>query len=229
MTRIYIDIETAATTREDVIARVTADIRPPANYKKEESIKEWWATQGEAAKTEAISRTALTALHGSIIAIGYAVDDLEPHVITGAEPELISTFATMLNNDIETANSDIKNLMSEAFYDSATWIGHNIDGFDLRYIWQRCKILGIKLPFVLPLDRYPRGPFRYDTMTEWAGFGNRVKQRDLELAFGLERNDPLENGGADVHQALQEGRIKDVVTHCKEDIRLVREIYKRMR
>jgi len=222
---IYLDIETAATTREDIIARVTADIRPPANYKKEESIKEWWASQGEAAKQEAISKTALSGLWGHIVAIGFALNDGEPHVVTANdEASLIEGFEMMLRAEVESELGP----HGIGWEHRALWIGHNIEGFDLRYIWQRARIVGAQFSISLPVERQYAAR-RFDTMVEWAGWGNRVKQRDLELAFGLERNDPLENGGADVHQALQEGRIKDVVAHCREDIRLVREIYKRIR
>ena len=74
------------------------------------------------------------------------------------------------------------------------------------------------------MDRYPRGPYLFDTMKEWSGWGKYVKQTDLELAFGLTRTDPLARGGADVAAADAD----DVVAHCREDVRLLREIYRRM-
>lgn len=217
---IFLDIETAATTREDIIARVTADVRPPANYKNAEAINKWWAENGEAQRVEAVSKTALSGLWGSVIAIGYAVNDGEPHVITAdTEAGVLTGFEMMLSSEMHSIVS---------WEQRALWIGHNIEAFDLRYLWQRARITGADFTLRLPYQRYSSSQ-RYDTMLEWAGWGNRVKQTDLELAFGLERSDPLQHGGADVHQALQEGRLEDVVAHCKEDIRLVREIYKRMR
>jgi hypothetical protein len=222
---IYIDIETAATTREDIIARVTDDIGPPSNYGADAAAK-WWKEKGIAAKAKAVSETALSGLWGSIIAIGFAVDDGEPHVVTAdTEAALIEGFEMMLRSEVDTAHGTGSRM---AMWDSrACWVGHNIEAFDLRYIWQRSRITGAELTLPLPLRRQDSHR-RFDTMLEWAGWGNRVAQRDLELAFGLERNDPLERGGADVHQALQEGRLRDVVAHCKEDIRLVREIHRRL-
>jgi len=112
----------------------------------------------------------------------------------------------------------------------ALWIGHNVIDFDLRFIWQRALINNAHLPFALPIGKpsYGRGPYAYDTMREWAGFKGTVKQTDLELAFGLTRTDPLVNGGADVFTAYGEGRVEDVKAHCSEDVRLLRELYRRM-
>ena len=221
--KIYLDIETAATTREDIIARLTADIRPPSNYKSEEAISKWWRENGESARQDAISKTALNGLWGRIIAIGFAVEDGDPHVVTADdEAALIETFEMLLRAEMAQLGPH-----GQGWEHRAVWVGHNIEAFDLRYIWQRAKITGAAFSIPLPLDRM-RASNRFDTMLAWAGWGNRVKQRDLEMAFGLDRTDPLEHGGADVHQALQEGRLADVVAHCKEDIRLVRELHRRM-
>ena len=84
------------------------------------------------------------------------------------------------------------------------------------------EILVIKLPFKLPMDRYPKGPWVYDTMKEWSAWGKYVKQADLELAFGLTRNDTIT--GAQV--ATADDAV--IAHHCTEDVRLLREIYQRM-
>jgi uncharacterized protein YprB with RNaseH-like and TPR domain len=64
-------------------------------------------------------------------------------------------------------------------------------------------------------------------MKEWAGYGNRISQANLELALGIERADPL-SGGAEVFKAYQEGRIEDIKAHCKQDVENLRTIYRRM-
>lgn len=217
---IYLDIETRASSRAAVHARVTAAVKPPANYKKPETIAQWWAGEGDAAKAEAIARTALDGTWGEIICIGWAVDDGRVLVTTGgAESELIEAWAETLESYINELSAT-----SQSWDLRATWVGHNVQDFDLRFLWQRCVVSGIKLPFRLPLERYPKGPWLYDTMKEWSGFNKFVKQTDLELAFGLARTDPLERGGADVAGA----DMADVVAHCTEDVRLLREIHGRM-
>jgi len=214
--KVFIDIETCATSREDVRSLVAGEVRPPSNYKKQESIDAWFQTEGAKAREEAINKTALNGLWGEVIAIGLAIDDgkITVHYRRPDEPEaeLLRHFAGMIE-------------LRPSVHVSPTWIGHNIESFDLRFLWQRCVINGVRPPN-MPLERHSR--HRYDTMLEWGGYGNRVSQKDLELAFNLHRSDPLLFGGADVAQALAEGRVTDVIAHCAEDVRLVREIYRRM-
>ena len=219
MLRIFVDIETRPTSRMSVREAVTADIGPPGNYKSAEAIAKWWSENGEAKRADAIARTALDGTWGEIVCIGYAVNDRPVSVITAdTERDTLANFVRALTLECDA---------TPAWQMNACYIGHNVAAFDLRCIWQRSRIHGIELP-KWPLERYPKAPYVYDTMTEWAGFGGRISQHDLEAAFGLERTDPLENGGADVAAALDAGRLDDVVAHCAEDVRLLREIYRRM-
>lgn len=224
--RIYLDIETSATSRQDIRDRVVADVRPPANYKSADALMKWEVEKGAPEREEAIARTALNGTWGELLVIGFAVEDRPPIVLPreDTEHDLLDDWCDVLEAEVKSVPTG-----SRANWDlRATWIGHNVESFDLRFLWQRSRILGVKLPFLIPLDRYPKGPLRFDTMTEWAGYGGRIKQADLELSFGLTRTDPLANGGADVHKAFAEGRLDDVVAHCHEDVRLLREIHKRM-
>lgn len=219
MLRIFLDIETAPTSRPDIRERAAADVSPPGNYKSADAIAKWWAEQGDAKKADAIARTALDGTWGEIICIGLAVEDEPVQVIKGAdEGDTLRSFVDALTE----ACTEIA-----AWQKRACYVGHNVAAFDLRFIWQRSRIHGMRLPD-WPLERYPRGPYVYDTMTEWCGYGGRISQRDLELAFGLARTDPLTHGGADVAAALEAGRVDDVYAHCREDVRLLREIYRRM-
>lgn len=226
MIPIYFDMETIPTTRADIRARCVADVSPPGNYKKPESIAQWWASEGEAKKADAIARTALDGTWGEIICIGLAVDDGPVQVITRetTEADLLDSFGLLLSRHCtdRVASGSIWEPLS-------VWIGHNIIDFDLRFLWQRSKLCGHRFPFTLPIGRTDHnGPRVYDTMKEWAGYRDRVSQSDLELAFGIERIDPLPNGGADVFEAYSQGRIDDIVEHCRQDVTNLREIYRRM-
>ena len=220
--RIFLDIETRATELPAVLERVTDGVRTPANYKGPDTLAKWWAEQDEAQKAEAVHKTALDGTCGQIQCIGWAVDDSAIYVTTAegrSERELLIAWGSELSSVVEST------LLDPHQWDTrATWIGHNVQDFDIRFVWQRSRINGVKLPFRLPMDRYPRGPYLFDTMKEWSGWGKYVKQTDLELAFGLTRTDPLARGGADVAAADAD----DVVAHCREDVRLLREIYRRM-
>lgn len=225
---IYIDIETIPTSRKDVRESVSAGVSAPANYKKAETIAEWMATEGEAKRREAVAKTALDGTWGEVICIGMAIND-DPVIVLDRrsyeEEYLLRSFSEMLNGKCMLLCKS-----GELWQPETVWIGHNLIDFDLRFLWQRCKIIGVKLPFELPIGKpqYGRGPRIFDTMKEWAGYGNRVSQKNLELAFNIERSDPLLMGGADVFSAYEAGKIEDIKQHCAEDIRCLREIYRRM-
>lgn len=226
-TEIFVDIETIGTSRQDIIDRLAADVAPPANYKSEEAITKWWRESGDAKKLEAAAKTALDGTWGEVICIGFAINDGPVEVIGRAltEADLLNTWALTLQSQcVKTVRS------GDMWEPAARWIGHNLQDFDLRFLWQRSRITGVRLPFGIPIGKpsYGRGPYVYDTMKEWAGWGNRVKQKDLELAFNLSRIDPLEMGGADVGAAYKEGRLDDIKEHCQQDIINLRNIYRRM-
>jgi hypothetical protein len=214
---IYHDIETKASTNATLRKRLRESIQAPGNYKKPESIAEWMAANLDKETDALLAKTALDGTWGHIVCIGWAVDASNVQVTTGtSERDTLQQWATNLHAVAARSHGDMWNTR-------ATWVGHNCQDFDLRFIWQRCIVLGIKLPFRLPTGRYPNGPFLYDTMKEWSGFGKYVKQTDLETAFGIDRRDPLQSG-ADVATA----KIEDIVQHCMEDVRCLREIHQRM-
>lgn len=213
---IYLDLETLPTTNETMRQRISETIGPPANYKKPESIKAWMDENYENEFKIAVQRTALDGTWGHIACIGWAVDD-GPVIITQyqTEVETLEQWASHLASHIADRTGS-----GAQWWNRLTWVGHNIQDFDIRFLWQRSRVLGVKLGFPLPMERYPRNV--YDTMKEWSGFGKYVKQRDLEIAFGLERDDKIT--GADVSTADPE----TIAHHCSEDVMLVREIYRRM-
>ena len=219
---IFLDIETKPTSRKDIQERLIATVKYPTNYKSSEAIAKWWAENGEAQKAAAVGETALNGLWGEICCIGWAIED-GPVMVTLAITER-DTLSLWAKDFLEAMRGFLPDGGFPQWDSRATWIGHNVQDFDLKFLWQRLVVQNLHLGFRLPLDRYPRGPWLYDTMKEWAGYGKYVKQTDLELAFNLTRNDPLKNGGADIAAA----DITDICTHCSEDVRLLREIHKRM-
>ena len=239
---IYLDLETIPTQRPEVQEKIIGGIGPPSNYKSEEAITKWWKEKGETEKHEAIGKTALSGTFGEIIAIGFAVNDGPvavcrrqndiPAGMSSVTPEiqLLSGFNERLWQALKDIDQDDPEGDVMPYQNSlwATWVGHNIEDFDMRFLWQRSKVNDVKFRFPLPTGRYPKGPYIYDTMKEWGGWQGRVSQRDLELAFQLERKDPLAAGGAEVWERWQAGDIDGIVQHCEEDVRLLREIHRRM-
>ena len=81
---LVLDIETVGTSRQDVIDSIAASIKPPATYKKAESIEAWYKEQGPDAIAEEEAKTSLSGAFGQIVCIGYQLDEMEcPLVMHG--------------------------------------------------------------------------------------------------------------------------------------------------
>lgn len=109
----------------------------------------------------------------------------------------------------------------------STIVGHNIKEFDLRFLFQRAIINGVKPTFPLRTGSRYGGEFVFDTMTEWAGWGNRISLANLCKALDI----PVKTGditGATVWDAVKAGRIHDVAEYCMADVVATREVYKRL-
>ncbi|HDX1111684.1 TPA: ribonuclease H, partial [Pasteurella multocida] len=157
--KVYIDIETIPTQNKDFQEYVCENLKPPANYKNQETIDKWMAEN----KDEAVNKTSLDGAFGEIVVIGVAIDDQEPVLFyredwqaEDREIDILQRFNDYLR---EHAN---KSMTAPVF------IGHNIVNFDYRFIFQRSVINGVK-PY------YTQTKINtFDTMTEWAGYKGTV-------------------------------------------------------
>jgi hypothetical protein len=106
------------------------------------------------------------------------------------------------------------------------FIGQFIAGFDLKFIFHRAVILGVKPPFDLPFYGRHNSHF-YDTQEAWAGFKGRMSQDNLCKALGIEGK-PNDISGANVWDHVRDGDIKRVVEYNIDDVEKVRKIHKRL-
>lgn len=215
---IYFDIETIPTQSEHLKNHVQTNLTPPANYKKQETIDAWI----EENRDLAYRKTALNGGFGQIVCIGYAIND--------------NDVRTIYFDDWATSESDILktffNELIECYRPSADitphFIGHNIENFDLRFIYQRAIVLGIKPPSFLPLNsKSYNNMYIFDTMTEWAGKRNYVSLNEVCLSLGIPtKGDEID--GSKVWDFVQAGKLKRVAEYCADDVEKVRAIHKRM-
>jgi hypothetical protein len=210
-----IDIETIPTQRDDLAEFLTDDVTAPGQYKKPESIEKWMVEHGEQAKKELLQKTALNGLYGEIVTFGAVFEGL-PSVHQRQADESEHDFLWELNGDLGAI------LIGTA----VQWIGWNIGGFDLRFLWQRFIINGIQPKFTIPFDAKPWDKKYLDLMAYWCGFGKYAKLVDVCRVFGIEHHDDID--GSQVFQAWQEGRQDDIQTHCKADILRTAELHQRM-
>lgn len=216
---VFLDIETLPTERRDVMDELRANVKPPATYKKPESIAEWMKQEGDAAFDEAHRKTALDGAFGRVCVIGWAAGSGEVRSLhsTTDERSMLVQFAVEIDRAVD-------------FKFNTQVIGHNVLSFDLRFLLQRYIVNSVNPPFVLTRAVAAK-PWEtekvYDTMIQWAGVGGRISLQRLCLALDI----PSPKDGMDgskVFDAVKEGRITEVVDYCKRDVNTVREIYKRM-
>lgn len=219
MNHIILDIETIATQRDDVIDYIAASVKPPSTYKKPESIAEWHKEQGPAAIAEAVAKTGLDGAFGQVCVIGYDLHDTgEPDAVYGLdERDVLTQFNAALDS------------IPRAMHNATTVVGHNVSGFDLRFLWQRYVVNGIRPHAIINAAAQAKSwdVKIYDTMTQFAGYGNRISLDKLCLSLSIQSP----KGGMDgsmVNQAVKDGRLLEVVEYCKRDVKATREVYRRM-
>jgi predicted PolB exonuclease-like 3'-5' exonuclease len=214
MTNLFIDIETLPTDNQEFIDDVVSKISPPGNISKAETIAKWEEEKKPALIKEAIHKTGFDGGMGRICTIAWAFGDrdiqsVQVGQISDSEADILSAFAA----NVDAAPSLI-------------WIGHNITGFDLRYIWQRCKVHGVSIN--IPHNAKPWGHEVYDTMYEWAGTGTGRKSLDFVCrALGIKGKDGFD--GSMVWDAFQAGEYEKIAEYCRDDVRRVRDIYNKLK
>jgi hypothetical protein len=232
---IFIDIETVPAQDPDAIIMLRAEadeekllIKAPSNYKDEAKIKEYILAKQieiDTAFEERYRKTSFDGAYGQIACIGYAIDDEPAKSVWSAgwnqmEGDVLAAFYRILNDRINS-NSQMR----------PTFIGHNLIGFDLRFIHQRSVMLGIKPPSFIPFKAKPWDTTVFDTMIDWAGVGNRVSLAKLCKVFGLDAKGSEigeEIDGSKVWDFVKNGRIEDVATYCEGDVERTRQVYKRL-
>ena len=107
-------------------------------------------------------------------------------------------------------------------------VGHNIIGFDLPFIFQRCLINGLTVrPFVNLNDFNVRAVF--DTMHRWwLGARRNVSLDDIAWALGIESSKTAEVEGSKVFELYQAGRLTEIRQYNLNDVRVTRQVYERM-
>jgi len=221
---ITLDIETIGTEDADVIANIASTITPPGNISKAETIAAWEREKKPALIEEAVKKTSFDGTFGKIICIGWAFDD-EPAqaVCKHDECDVLNAFFDAMNTMASQNNkSGSINAIKPVF------VGHNVVAFDLRFLWQRCVINGIKPPSFIPFNAKPWDSVVADTMLLWSPERERRISLDkLCTALSVKTSkDGMD--GSNVWQAYKDGKIAEIAKYCADDVRAVRDCYRRM-
>lgn len=224
MTLLYLDVETLPDPKfkEDI------KVSPPGNMSKPETIEQWEKGEGkyagakEAAIEAEFRKFGLDGTKGQIFCIAWAFGD-----------KPVEVYSTQLVNEKTMLKQFVDNIRKNLYAtdgrpEPLKWIGHYITNFDLRFIWQRCVINGVKPSVNIPYDAKPWADNVFDTCIEWKGLHGQSSGslNDLCKAFGLEGKGDLD--GSKVYEEYLKGNYQEIVDYCKDDVEKVRQLYKRM-
>jgi hypothetical protein len=112
--------------------------------------------------------------------------------------------------------------------DTDELVGHNILGFDLPFIFQRCLVNCISARAMVDLGEYRvRGVF--DTMHHWwLGAKRNVSLDDIAWALGIESSKTATAEGSKVFELYQAGKLEEIREYNLNDVRVTRKVYERM-
>ena len=229
----YLDIETVPgqsdATREaimSVIAEECGAVQAPANYKDPAKITEFISTE----KTRIINsfsdryrKTALNGTQGEVLCIAWAFGDAPVNhrirKLESSEREFLCDAWEAILDDWSAHDQG----------GDTIWVGHNIRDFDIRFLFQRSVILGAIPGLTMPVDVGTTTSLIFDTMTRWAGWGNRISLDKLCAALGIPGK-KSEDGidGSMIYDLALAGEYDRIARYCVHDVERVRRIHKRM-
>ena len=219
----FLDIETIPSTDPEVIAEISAGIKPPANYSKPETIAKWMEENKEQAVKDAVHKTGLSGLYGRIACVCCAFDDGEVYAVSDSDEKTL----------LENLYSHIYDMTSTQAHhgvveNPVTFIGHNIVGFDLPFMKHRSIINRVKPPISVrkAFNAKPWSGEVADTMLIWSSDKEKRTSMDkLCKAFGIPGKGNFD--GSMVADTWPTDPQK-VIDYCKMDVIRTREIYKRL-
>ena len=233
MTRIILDIETIPSQKPGAREQVRASLKPPATMKLPATIEKWWTTEADAAVEEGYRKQSLDGGNfGEIISIAVLAVDNDTdagwahcRTCNESEAELLGKFVDAVVERIDaeaakSANSEY-NFPTDPFF-----VCHN-SAFDLPYIWRRCIVNSIRLPFRFPDPSSRVGKDFGCTMTMWAGFNGRVSLDNLCNCLGIE-SPKGEMNGSQVFDYWLAGRHEEIARYNMADVVATAAVFDRL-
>lgn len=175
---------------------------------------------------------ALSATSGRILSIAVHVGTIPGLEFPGLDVEVSEHVFGIDRDGFEQPEKrallDFLALMKDFDCDCDELVGHNVIGFDLPFIFQRCLVHEIKArPFVNLADYNVRGVF--DTMHRWwLGARRHVSLDDIAWALGIESSKTADVEGSKVFDLYQAGKLDLIREYNLNDVRVTRKIYERM-
>jgi hypothetical protein len=235
---VFIDIETVpAADRQPFIEEARTNFKAPSTLTKAqagadlklsaEEIKftsagdltaRWEKEMAELKAPEvaeqAWRKTALDGTKGRVLSIAWRMQN-GAHGLhindPDSERETLQSFVDQLSAALSTHGTG-----RPPFF-----IGHNVT-FDLKFLFRRCVILGVRPPFALPFHgRHDKDYFC--TMEAWCGYGERISLANLCAALNIESSNDMD--GSMVCDYWLAGRYAEIAAYNQDDIELTAQVY----
>lgn len=220
MHELFLDVESLPTNDPALIAEISKDIKPPGNISKQETLDAWDKDKRPALVEEAVAKTSFDGAKGRLCCVGWAWGDGPTNSILLSDSRDEKTFLAAALEQITMSKPKV-----DAYYQTRI-IGHYVAEFDIRFIWQRAFVLGVKVPVWMP--RAPRTWDKevFDTMAQFAGAKGSISLDNLCKALGVEGKTGID--GSMVSGMWERGEYEDVGSYCEDDITRVRNVYRKM-
>ncbi|MFL6390413.1 MAG: hypothetical protein ACJ71U_23255 [Terriglobales bacterium] len=187
-----------------------------------------WFKRRTTSADESYLQTALNWTLGRIVCIGLLVecDDRpaeEQAFIAPIQPG--DSLAASLQKEAEALRQ-----FWEFVHPDDYFIGHNILGFDLPFLWNRSVVCGVCPSRPLYLQR-ESSRFTFDTMQIWAHWASTpssrqfVKLDTLAQVMGLQAKT---GSGSQVYVWWREQQFEKIRSYCLNDVRLEYDLYRRI-
>lgn len=217
MNRLFFDVETIPCQIPGIKAEFAAAVEAPGQYKKADSIAAWLNENRESEAEAAWLKTSFDGGMGQCCVIGFAIGDEAPHAY--AVSDLSREAEVKMLQDFFCAVTDAGA--------GTQFIGHNVIGFDIPFLWKRAMVLGVKPPFNFPRNPKPWAESVADTMLLWDATQRAGGSMDrICRLMGIPGKGDV--SGADVWPMVKAGRISEVADYCRGDVERTRAMYKRM-
>jgi len=175
---------------------------------------------------------SLSATSGRVLSIAVHVGPVPGMLLDGMElkqSEHVFGIDADGNEEHERrALTEFLRLLKDFDPDTDELVGHNILGFDLPFIFQRCLINEIQVrPFVDLSEFHVRGV--YDTMHHWwLGAKRFVSLDDIAWSLGIESSKTAEAEGSKVFEMYAADKLAEIREYNLNDVRVTRKVYERM-
>jgi len=176
--------------------------------------------EGEKKGVEAWRKTALDGTQGQVFS--FAMTEVNSGIMFSNysmdEKKLLKSFNRFV--DMYCSNEATGTILTPVF------VGHNVANFDLKFLFRRFVINGIKPACLLNFSGR-HGVDYFDNSIAWCGYKDRISQDNLCKALGIEGK-PNDIEGSKVWDYVEAGKYEAVLKYNEDDVKKAEAIYNRL-